>query len=220
MSCTGSSPLTRGKPRLTTSEHEVCRLIPAHAGKTSALLYLNSASRAHPRSRGENIGRKKNSRKLRGSSPLTRGKPVVGSGDGVGVGLIPAHAGKTTSRRLQASAPRAHPRSRGENSPRYSGAAPAAGSSPLTRGKQNTMTTYRRKGRLIPAHAGKTNKYGARLSRTTAHPRSRGENPGSGMPSWFRSGSSPLTRGKRRQLNPMRAASRLIPAHAGKTPQD
>ena len=79
------------------------------------------------------------------------------------------------------------------------------------------MTTYRRKGRLIPAHAGKTNKYGARLSRTTAHPRSRGENPGSGMPSWFRSGSSPLTRGKRRQLNPMRAASRLIPAHAGKT---
>ena len=213
----GSSPLTRGKRAWRRTQRPPTRLIPAHAGKTLPWQSHQGRIPAHPRSRGENTCSIWRLHKCTGSSPLTRGKLFDPAIPDAVARLIPAHAGKTHHQHHVACHAPAHPRSRGENSPRYSGAAPAAGSSPLTRGKQNTMTTYRRKGRLIPAHAGKTNKYGARLSRTTAHPRSRGENPGSGMPSWFRSGSSPLTRGKRRQLNPMRAASRLIPAHAGKT---
>ena len=50
-----------------------------------------------------------------GSSPLTRGKPRVGPAAGFGLGLIPAHAGKTDPRVGQAVEVRAHPRSRGEN---------------------------------------------------------------------------------------------------------
>ena len=71
----GSSPLTRGKRRLTRSELAHARLIPAHAGKTTAQLAISELldglipahagktphrrahdrqTGAHPRSRGEN----------------------------------------------------------------------------------------------------------------------------------------------------------------------
>ena len=50
----GSSPLTRGKlSRVTTCDSHK-RLIPAHAGKTTANTRMRSRSAAHPRSRGEN----------------------------------------------------------------------------------------------------------------------------------------------------------------------
>ena len=50
-----------------------------------------------------------------------------------------------------------------------------------------------------------------------AHPRSRGENSGSGTRERGGSGSSPLTRGKRTLWTATRSPVRLIPAHAGKT---
>ena len=50
----GSSPLTRGKRRPGGAPLRPCRLIPAHAGKTSFHLRLLRSKRAHPRSRGEN----------------------------------------------------------------------------------------------------------------------------------------------------------------------
>ena len=50
----GSSPLTRGKPRgIDTREFEG-RLIPAHAGKTAIYAVTTTGFTAHPRSRGEN----------------------------------------------------------------------------------------------------------------------------------------------------------------------
>ena len=70
-----------------------------------------------------------------GSSPLTRGKPVLAAGLAGCVGLIPAHAGKTSEAELSPSSDEAHPRSRGENRTRRSVCFPARGSSPLTRGK-------------------------------------------------------------------------------------
>ena len=51
----GSSPLTRGKPSLTCPERTNERLIPAHAGKTTLSSLTSSLTRAHPRSRGENL---------------------------------------------------------------------------------------------------------------------------------------------------------------------
>ena len=72
---------------------------------------------------------------MSGSSPLTRGKYVARASDGVGAGLIPAHAGKmwlVDPKLLQAGA---HPRSRGENNIRGDLGVTPEGSSPLTRGK-------------------------------------------------------------------------------------
>ena len=71
---------------------------------------------------------------------------------------------------------RAHPRSRGENSIVVGAASAAAGSSPLTRGKQLRLVHAVGHGGLIPAHAGKTERHQSNDGTVKAHPRSRGEN--------------------------------------------
>ena len=70
----GSSPLTRGKPKAPTQMIRTWRLIPAHAGKTSASRSRDPCLRAHPRSRGENVHEADYCVLEVGSSPLTRGK--------------------------------------------------------------------------------------------------------------------------------------------------
>ena len=152
----GSSPLTRGK----LGDHGLHAvpdgLIPAHAGKTADCGGRAPASGAHPRSRGENQGLTRDVAGIDGSSPLTRGKRRKCAWRPYNQGLIPAHAGKTSSPPLSASSARAHPRSRGENS--WWSALPchAAGSSPLTRGKLTKDAALKERAGLIPAHAGKT----------------------------------------------------------------
>ena len=132
----GSSPLTRGKPTFTVALTTGAGLIPAHAGKTKGEVPTVPGWRAHPRSRGENIAIPRREMSRRGSSPLTRGKLEMRLFGGSGLGLIPAHAGKTAS-------------------PGRNGVSPR-GSSPLTRGKQRRNQDERSDPGLIPAHAGKT----------------------------------------------------------------
>ena len=112
----------------------------------------------------------------------------------------------------------AHPRSRGENSPAPTSGVPAAGSSPLTRGKPSSACTRVNLNGLIPAHAGKTSRARREPDPRTAHPRSRGENDPYTLPGVPGAGSSPLTRGKRVERGANLIHVRLIPAHAGKTP--
>ena len=131
----GSSPLTRGKPAARGPAEPRSRLIPAHAGKTTTAPRRLSALWAHPRSRGENSGCECGSPGEWGSSPLTRGKRTRGNAPGSSPGLIPAHAGKTGGPADSGYAPRAHPRSRGENSLTETAQQIDWGSSPLTRGK-------------------------------------------------------------------------------------
>ena len=111
----GSSPLTRGKLRCTGIPIPGRRLIPAHAGKTKASLKISSRLAAHPRSRGKNSAVPCLSYPVVGSSPLTRGKPSRRVTFPLTVGLIPAHAGKTSHLGAQIIHCWAHPRSRGEN---------------------------------------------------------------------------------------------------------
>ena len=153
-----------------------------------------------------------------GSSPLTRGKRHADALSRPRSGLIPAHAGKTfaVSGPMRPSA--AHPRSRGENVLNKTGKPEPVGSSPLTRGKPGGHGAPGFRRRLIPAHAGKTNRSGVYVSYSPAHPRSRGENGGHGFPFRLVDGSSPLTRGKRDRPAGRVAGPGLIPAHAGKTP--
>ena len=177
-----------------------------------------SDTSAHPRSHGENHSKGGKARTVPGSSPLTRGKRVFGGERQGCVRFIPAHAGKTNSAGLYPISLPAHPRSRGENLGNTLWSAGKSGSSPLTRGKR----VFRQPGeggkRLIPAHAGKTGPQADRPDRLGAHPRSRGENFGVEEDSGLIDGSSPLTRGKRRMTTMSAGPTRLIPAHAGKTP--
>ena len=131
--------------------------------------------------------------------------------------LIPAHAGKTRQDQSEVTLARAHPRSRGENRPLRPVPGRYHGSSPLTRGKPLPAQGMTLEFRLIPAHAGKTVGSARDSISMPAHPRSRGENK------WYQKlvpdfrGSSPLTRGKRREMSIAEIDERLIPAHAGKT---
>ena len=152
----GSSPLTRGKLISVVRVSPSPRLIPAHAGKTTAGGRPRLVERAHPRSRGENHLYMAGQSRMRGSSPLTRGKRQR-SGWSFSVSrLIPAHAGKTVRTTRRSSSLWAHPRSRGENSQAITSDRAPGGSSPLTRGKQVFGDCFAVTGRLIPAHAGKT----------------------------------------------------------------
>ena len=72
------------------------------------------------------------------------------------LGLIPAHAGKTTRPTPSQSKPGAHPHSRRENVIDDGEARTGGGSSPLTRGKRRDNLDSDREDGLIPAHAGKT----------------------------------------------------------------
>ncbi len=132
----GSSPLTRGKPRRGERPRARQGLIPAHAGKTPPRTGATRPTRAHPRSRGENVGGDPQELPNLGSSPLTRGKPRP---------RHPEHVPGV-----------AHPRSRGENAAWLDDLGVPPGSSPLTRGKPVDQQAARRTNGLIPAHAGKT----------------------------------------------------------------
>ena len=152
----GSSPLTRGQ-RVPGSE--VGRrpgLIPTHAGKTRTRSARGRRSRAHPHSRGENGKLDDTKHTLVGSSPLTRGKPSGSAPRLPVIGLIPTHAGKTTSSSSACSPIRAHPHSRGENIDDAGMDRDWPGSSPLTRGKQLRVEGCGLFVGLIPTHAGKT----------------------------------------------------------------
>ena len=192
----GSSPLTRGKPRPQSWQKRASRLIPAHAGKTRCQLRLRRRGRAHPRSRGENRPAAAQLRSQLDSSPLTRGKPHRRIQGVVARRLIPAHAGKTNFPDPDSRQARAHPRSRGENRLGEDNDVAVSGSSPLTRGKPHKAWTKALQARLIPAHAGKTGHDTPGSSRSSAHPRSRGENPSTLNNGENVNGSSPLTRGK------------------------
>ena len=146
-----------------------------------------------------------------------RGKRDVPRGQVEALGRIPAHAGKTTSARRVSRSPRAHPRSRGENPTFAAIVSKAAGSSPLTRGKPFRALLIRPRFRLIPAHAGKTQRHRFLPCRRAAPPHTRGENDKYWDAVGKSDGSSPLTQGKRCMILPTGRPVRLIPAHAGKT---
>ena len=215
---TGSSPLTRGKPFCGLSVRACARLIPAHAGKTNRASRPCCPPSAHPRSRGENAYALFRARRYRGSSPLTRGKRLADLRDGLNLRLIPAHAGKTGRPQGRATVRAAHPRSRGENARIASLRRRLDGSSPLTRGKRCRTPQAGDRPRLIPAHAGKTQPYRPCPCPSRVHPLSRGENLDHKDVRGAGAGSSPLTRGKRGTGVRSQHAPRLIPAHAGKTP--
>ena len=72
------------------------------------------------------------------------------------VGLIPAHAGKTSWFRSRQAHRPAHPRACGENAADLTFPCALGGSSPRMRGKRALFPDATNDGGLIPAHAGKT----------------------------------------------------------------
>ena len=109
-------------------------LIPAHAGSTPFGRFTCPPIGAHPRSRGEHEETIRYAIARSGSSPLTRGAPLVCVCQAEGKRLIPAHAGSTGAAAGAGGVLGAHPRSRGEHREFVCQQIRYLGSSPLTRG--------------------------------------------------------------------------------------
>ena len=112
----GSSPRGRGKHGRPAVQHRAPGLIPARAGKTTRGGEAPCRCAAHPRAGGENGLRCSQKASSVGSSPRGRGKRLVENGAGQLRRLIPARAGKTTTRPCLTRSLTAHPRAGGENS--------------------------------------------------------------------------------------------------------
>ena len=150
-------------------------IIPAYAGSTLPFLSNLLIISDHPRIRGEHGVPASPGILERGSSPHTRGAPKSTSTPPETSGIIPAYAGSTRCSRRARWVCRDHPRIRGEHTMTAHSSGAAAGSSPHTRGARGGVHRHRRPGRIIPAYAGSTGSTKTNGSRTTDHPRIRGE---------------------------------------------
>ena len=213
----GSSPRVRGKLHLLRCRRVGEGLIPARAGKTRARPPRDAPCWAHPRVCGESPWRTMDTCSHAGSSPRVRGKLAEGGDEHVEGRLIPACAGKTSTRGAARRPCRAHPRVCGENTGEYAVTFPRPGSSPRVRGKRRIRRGLGRGVRLIPARAGKTSSRTRFPTAGRAHPRVCGENHGASSSEGVLQGSSPRVRGKPIRHRPPPARRRLIPACAGKT---
>ena len=152
----GSSPRVRGKLRAHRNHTRRVRLIPARAGKTSVPTPSSCWRPAHPRACGENVDGGVKVVQCWGSSPRVRGKLSAVDGAAGRWWLIPARAGKTTTRPYPTLPTGAHPRACGENAASSAVSPARGGSSPRVRGKLTVNGALDPDAGLIPARAGKT----------------------------------------------------------------
>ncbi len=152
-----------------------------------------------------------------GSSPLTRGAPF-----GLGVchclvGIIPAYAGSTPRHPPSYGCSGDHPRLRGEHSSGSLSHLMPGGSSPLTRGAPIHRALASHIDGIIPAYAVSTMDWLDGHHRVQDHPRLRGEHQPTSKVDLLVRGSSPLTRGARKQPGFLAHRRGIIPAYAGST---
>ena len=130
--------------------------------------------------------------------------------------LIPACAGRASSRCRTTSSARAHPRMRGEGVQHLLEEADRQGSSPHARGGQQAHLRGIRRLRLIPACAGRAPHPAVPAWQSAAHPRMRGEGRFPVRLLMSPMGSSPHARGGLLQSLLRDLHGRLIPACAGR----
>ncbi len=213
----GSSPRTRGTRYGRRCRSIGRRFIPAHAGNTSAVSWASVATAVHPRARGEHPDGAVLATVDRGSSPRTRGTPVIGGDAHHPQRFIPAHAGNTTAAHRTCCTASVHPRARGEHRGRSTSRAALAGSSPRTRGTRGDARGFSSLQRFIPAHAGNTRHPPPPGAVSPVHPRARGEHKEAFGAGAADDGSSPRTRGTPGSAAGRAGLCRFIPAHAGNT---
>ena len=194
----GSSPLARGLHFLSPSIRPQAGIIPARAGFTVGRRRARLWAGDHPRSRGVYALNRLIFLSSAGSSPLARGLRQAGCLRGPRTRIIPARAGFTEARRHSRYVTRDHPRSRGVYSTAISATVNCLGSSPLARGLRERKESLRPGAGIIPARAGFTFRFSARI----------GVSPG----------SSPLARGLHAHGPLGGSAYGIIPARAGFTP--
>ena len=193
------------------------RIIPAHAGQTTATRCPCESPADHPRACGANLTADDAHASTAGSSPRMRGKHLFDAFRVRGGRIIPAHAGQTMRCARLGRVMKDHPRACGANLASRRFHHGLSGSSPRMRGKHDRYGHAVAQRRIIPAHAGQTALSSSSLVNATDHPRACGANRRYGRFSTRPVGSSPRMRGKRPVHHRVHANLRIIPAHAGQT---
>ena len=171
----GSSPHARRAPGQRLPVRRDRGIIPACAGSTAQVLPVHQDRRDHPGMRGEHSCRRSGSARPRGSSPHTRGAPVVPPRPVRPVGIIPACAGSTRSTPRSPQLSRDHPRMRGKHSVASRRVRKSEGSSPHARGAPHRQDCRHAVVGIIPACAGSAFQVLTGDFFTGDHPRMRGE---------------------------------------------
>ena len=197
--------------------HVVFRIIPARAGFTSCCCARAARVADHPRSRGVYFTCLRFGQMPPGSSPLARGLRQSVTVSKRGDGIIPARAGFTRLDASSTSHEPDHPRSRGVYRDCPCPLPFPCGSSPLARGLLGRIELVRDLLGIIPARAGFTVDGWALTLCLWDHPRSRGVYGAPGWGAAAKTGSSPLARGLRGNVEICHDRFRIIPARAGFT---
>ena len=151
-----------------------------------------------------------------GSPPRMRGKGNLKIALVLGVGITPAHAGKSYEFRACEVCYWDHPRTCGEKLLVRRSVGWRWGSPPHMRGKAATGLNAASSSRITPAHAGKSYIRPALLRPEWDHPRTCGEKICIGLALVIMPGSPPHMRGKVAQKDFRCNRVRITPAHAGK----
>ena len=213
----GSSPHTRGLPGPPALGCRSTGIIPAHAGFTPRRRQERGWHQDHPRTRGVYRDAVPSASTSDGSSPHTRGLRCWVMVRLLSLGIIPAHAGFTSSRSPGVCRCPDHPRTRGVYQQAQVGDEGKIGSSPHTRGLLQGGAVQGLAPRIIPAHAGFTPPAWRPTWPRPDHPRTRGVYWVVGVATGAWAGSSPHTRGLLLVAEEDVGARGIIPAHAGFT---
>ena len=152
----GSSPHARGAQWRHQCSLRRRGIIPACAGSTSASSTISAWCWDHPRMRGEHHLSRCSLAGYQGSSPHARGARVIGVGQHLEPGIIPACAGSTRRGFRPRRSARDHPRMRGEHHIEYMRLLASQGSSPHARGAHKEEKPAPDANGIIPACAGST----------------------------------------------------------------
>ena len=192
-------------------------IIPAGAGKSPHHHAILFGIEDHPRGCGEKVSSLPSLAQQQGSSPRVRGKDHLPSPPAAAWGIIPAGAGKRSSRRQTLELLGDHPRGCGEKQLHQVRGLCGVGSSPRVRGKGFERGGETSKERIIPAGAGKRCDISNIIDTSRDHPRGCGEKRESDEVGHSAQGSSPRVRGKGQKVRSRMKYLGIIPAGAGKS---
>ena len=213
----GSPPPMRGKVTLSQPGSAWSGITPAHAGKSIIGVVVCIPHVDHPRPCGEKAYAHPARFAIPGSPPPMRGKAAGTARHLMGVGITPAHAGKSPRFKPPCKNGEDHPRPCGEKYLIGVVGAVVPGSPPPMRGKARIKRRAWRMKWITPAHAGKSFYMGRACARAQDHPRPCGEKFDCEIQRTRLIGSPPPMRGKGLIFDADVAAFRITPAHAGKS---
>ena len=194
----GSPPHARGRPSTCRRPASQCRITPACAGKTGALMHFFLSAKD-------------------GSPPHARGRQRLETSSVEEDRITPACAGKTGIIVIARIVQQDHPRMRGEDQHVDLRVRPSHGSPPHARGRLSFRCRPDCRGGITPACAGKTSSESRGQSSSTDHPRMRGEDIHASGSTLVRDGSPPHARGRHGNVSAEQLIARITPACAGKT---